>query len=375
MATQAQLLSCVVKIVNTTKYNGSVGLCVSHNVERDRYTIKLDETTSVSIKSENLEAAGTLDKVKYRGQEAIGKARSVIHDPMLQRQAMSYYTSMKQKMPSYLPPERAAVVLLGILFLGIRAVGFSKFLLLLSIASMPIAISLSDIVQNGITDPKILAKNFPRNLKQSIVQATGGYGAGVSENILMAGFVVFLGVSVKVLLSPATIGSAAGAGAAVSDMNTNTAASGSGETEQLAATTALNIKAKLEQIYKLGFQDSANELEYGASLTDSLLEETMETIKPAKRAMGVVNNGASDDIDWAYDVPPPRSTSTGGFMKKLGFGTMMSGMHLFRTLYQLGRTPDGRVDPQLLVANLKNLEPWRLGLLALVAYKVLSVFM
>ena len=350
------LVSQVVKIVNTVRYNDEVGLCTVFNAERNRYTVKIDAATIVSIKGENLVLANTMEKFKYRMQEMKLKTQQVYHDPNVRRQVRHVYMAMASKLPPYLPPERLALLLLVLTVGSIRLIGFSKSIMLFSILTLPVVVSLNDIVNNGVTDPVLLMKRFPTNWRDAIVQATGY--TGLSENMAMAGLAIFVAMSVKILLTAAS----------------NPIAT--------APSTPVvpDLKSQLQELYKLGFQDATGGKVYGTSFTDKILEDFASSKGVATPYRGSSVKSATspftgDNIDWASaPLPAQKKPSIGS---KMGMGFIISLTAILRTVFELGRRPGGGggIDMQLLMANLQRLEPWRKGLLAFSLYKVVSVFL
>jgi len=352
------LLNQVVKIVNTARYADTVGRCTAYNEERQRYTIYIDAATQVSIKTDNLVVASMAESVKFRLKEARHQAEKMANDPNLQRQVALIYQSAKSFLPSFLPPERLALVFLGALIFSIKMLGLSKTVLLASTLSLPLVVSLPDIVNNGVRDPKILVTNFPKNLKQSLVQSFGGkFGtANMDERVALAGFVVLIAISLKILGTPLSAPAPPIMASQVLD--------------GLSETSVATIENHLKQIYQLGFQDASASRESRTSLTDEMLSEVVQTILTTTSTCTepTAPKGVYQQ-DWDY-TPPPKK----GFMQKLGFATIMAGLNIVRTVTELGRTQDG-FDLQLLMTNIKLLPPWRVFLLGLSIYRIVTVFL
>jgi hypothetical protein len=288
------LVSKVVKLSGTTRYNGEIGLCVGFNQERNRYSVKLDAATVIAVKSENLLLANTVDKVKYRVREAKWQSQQIVNDPNVRRQAHQAYMTVASMLPSYLPPERLAVVLLILSVLIIRTIGLFKSLILFSLLMLPVSVSLKDIMQNPsiIRNPKHLIRRFPTNLKNALAEATGY--TGISETMAVAGTALFVGMAVKVLLAPAVENSVPN-----------------------QRPLGPDVQDQLREIYKLGFEDGARGKDYGTSFGHTTLEDYVSMIGTSFTGKPVEN------FDWS-NTSPPAAIQKPSIWRKMNFGTIMT---------------------------------------------------
>jgi hypothetical protein len=287
------LVSEVVKLSGTTRYNGEIGLCVGFNQERNRYSVKLDAATVIAVKSENLLLASTVDKVKYRVREAKWQSQQIVNDPNVRRQARQAYTTVASMLPSYLPPERLALVLVILSVLIIRSIGLFKSLIIFSLFMLPVSVSLKDIMQNPsiIRNPKHLIQRFPTNLKNALAEATGF--TGISETMAVAGTALFFGMAVKVLLAPAV------------------------ENSVPSRPLGPDLQEQIREIYKLGFEDGARGKDYGTSLGHSTLEDYVSMIGTSFTGKPIEN------FDWS-NPSPPAATQKPSIWRKMNFGTIMT---------------------------------------------------
>lgn len=289
------LVSKVVKLSGTTRYNGEVGLCVGFSQERNRYSVKLDGATVIAVKGENLLVATTVDKMKYRLREVRWQSQQILNDPNVRRQARQAYLSVSAKLPSYLPPERLALVLLLLAVLMIRIIGLFKSFVLFSLLMLPISVSLKDVLQNPniIKNPKLLLQRFPANLKTAIAEATGY--TGISETMAVAGTVLFVGMAVKALLAPTVVGySIPGRDSLV----------------------GLDLKDQLREIYKLGFDDGARGKDYGTSLGQDSLEDFVSLIGSSQTGKPV------ESFDFTGHMPTAAQRPS--IWRNMNFGTIMT---------------------------------------------------
>jgi hypothetical protein len=364
------LVGKMVKIVNTARYDNACGRCTAYNSERQRYTIQINAATVVSIRAESTIAATTMESIKFQGLEMTQKVQIMANDPVLHRQVLQFYQQAQTMLPKWLPPERLLLVWIMLSVASLWYLGVSKTFLLGSTLSLPIAVSLPDVVNNRVRDPKVLLKNFPRNIKASIVRATGGrYGtANMDERFALGGFMIIIAMTVRILLTSTPAGAAA-AGSMATDS----------PSRELSASMTTSIETTLKEMYHLGFVDAASrEKTSGESLTEQVLEQAVQAIvavmpmSPSSTMAGE-ESFSSDDFDYNYAPPPPPKQ---GMAQKMGFTTIMAGMNIYRTLSQLGNNPNGDgFDPKLMLANVKILPPWQLGLLGLSVFRIVSVFL
>jgi len=114
-------------------------------------------------------------------------------------------------------------------------------------------------------------------------------------------------------------------------------------------------RTMLEEFYKLGFDDAVAQKEFGESLPpvdDSAAPPT-----------------ANEEYELPdYPMPPP--ANRGG--KLMTISNAMSVLYLGRTAFDLGRNADGSWSFALFQQNVSTLEPWKLGLLGLSVYRLVS---
>lgn len=116
-----------------------------------------------------------------------------------------------------------------------------------------------------------------------------------------------------------------------------------------------------EHIYKLGYDDAKAGNVFRASLPDDIIKYDAAQDTPLDQY------DVGNDYDWS--PPPPRSKKS-----SLGMGTLLSMFALYRFGKDLVTSPDGRLllDPQIVLAKLKTVEPWRLGMLGMSLYRVVT---
>jgi hypothetical protein len=231
-------------------------------------------------------------------------------------------------------------LLIGVLFLFMGyLVGFSKLLVGFSLLALLLVVSSPDWMR-GMKEKKrtnlVIRQSF-KNLgsrwKEMLVHSTG---YNVSDKIAAGSLVLIVLWTAKILLTP----------------------SNRGAPIRQAGPSVASPKYDLEFIYKLGYEDGKSGDVFGASLPSDVMTS---------------NTDSTTTLDWdAYDPQPlPRQSRP-----NLGMGTLLSMFALFRFGKDLVTHPDGSVirDPNLIVMKLKALEPWRLGLMFMSLYRVVSAF-
>ena len=115
----------------------------------------------------------------------------------------------------------------------------------------------------------------------------------------------------------------------------------------------------------MGWDDAKGGKEFGTSLPEDIQADPVETLnKPS---------GYEESFDWAYDPPPPLPKQKSS---SFGMGTIFSMFTLYRFGKDLVVGPDGQLvlDPAYIMMRLRNIEPWRLGLMGMSLYRVVNAF-
>lgn len=358
----------VVKIINTARedLNGKLAAVVSFSEARNRYTIAIppsnptpsspqsQQPSALSLKPSNLQVASMMEKIKFRSIEARQQVQMLYDDPRLRNQFQTVYNNFQSKLPVGVKPEHVGYGTILVSLLIIYLFGFSKTILAYSILIMILVVSAPDLF-SGNANLRTVARNFPSRWRSSIVEITGF--TRISNRAAMVIFVVLIIMCTKVLITP-NVAPAVKA----SSFSSNTPS----DIARSSTTNTATYQSKIDEIYKLGFDDAKAEKQYGHSLPSA------EEISLNTNAVG---SSFDDDLNWENDPnwTPPSPPNSGG-TSKFGFSTMMAIFTIFRTVKDLGVGPNGSFNMQLLIANAKRLEPLRLGLLGLSVYRLVSVF-
>ena len=378
--------STFVKIVGTSRedLNGLVCVALQYNAGTSRYLVQLlpgqasnaprpgeaagaaaaaraaggsPAAAALSFKPENLVRASAMDKVKAQATFAMHEAKRFLNSPDTKEKMRRMYTSIDQRLPPQVKPEHAGIGALIVLFIIIRIVGFSKIILLTSLVMMLGMILMPDL-QAGITDPSVLASRFPDRLRNNIAQATGY--TNLTKKQAMIGFGLFMLFALKLLATPASSAVPPPPAASRSAPTSTFDPIVGDNTAEIKSPSSPRASFDMEEIYKLGFEDAKNGNDFGASLP--------KTTAPRMTAA----TGTDTNFD---DLPPYHPSPAAAKESKFGLTWAMSVFGLFRGVKELGVTPDGRFDPQFLVANIKGAPPLKLALMGFCLYRVLGAFM
>ncbi|KAL7580289.1 hypothetical protein ACA910_013020 [Epithemia clementina (nom. ined.)] len=344
--------SVMVKITNTSRegLNGQLAVVLTYMEDKSRYLIHTSKSQQqLSLKPDNLIKATWMEQMT-------GQYEMIQNHPDIQRKIREYYTLVQQK--TGLKPEYVAGIFLVLLFAAFYFVGVSKTMLVLSFL-MLVGIVIAPDLGSSLT---VIARNFPMRVRAVIRQQIPVVGNRIADNkylsMALVGLVLFFFLN-AVLRSPA----------ARSAVATNTAQSSSWTS--LSSVPHLSRKsapdrAMLEDYYKKGFEDGKAGNEFGWSLP--VAEEATETTPTTTgddldEFSFVDNSGVSPSPPYAA---PKKSV--------FDWSTMISIMLLGQSLYTMGKTGEGGWDLQLAVANLKTMEPWRMGMFGFSLYRVGSAF-
>mmetsp|Transcript_17054 Transcript_17054/g.24748 ORF Transcript_17054/g.24748 Transcript_17054/m.24748 type:complete len:361 (+) Transcript_17054:112-1194(+) len=357
--TDAALLppDTIVKITGVTarpELNNELGKILSYNSDRQRYMVAINSLTGSSamlFKPENVQKATFVDSYKYKALELKNAAMMLYNDPHTKEQLRRAYTSVAVRLPPPVKPEHVAGGLCFIILLSIFMIGFTKTMLLGSIMILIPTVSLQDIAAGK--SYKEVATNFPNRWKENLSSVAGG--RPVSDNMNYASLAIFAFLVGNVLLSSSARPTAA-ASIPPSPPYAETIIP-----PKPSAAAAIDMEQSLQQYYKLGFQDATDGKDFGTSLPSDLPSSFNTVPIPTDPPL-------MDDIDYSYTPPPPPSKKS-----RFNFGSIMALMTLARTARELAQRPDGTYSMDLLVANAKNMEHWKMGLLGICAYRVLSI--
>lgn len=350
--------STVVKVQGTSRddLNGQCGIAVQYNTERGRYMVHMAATggTSMALKPENLLKANMLESYK-------AKFQVLRNDPRVQQEWNKYYAMAQNKLRP-VKPEHAAGVVGLVLVAMMYFVGFTRTLMVVSMLIM-LGIILGPDLARGVSSPRVLAANFPARCKQVLEQSAPQFLQGRLTNNMAAGIVLAaLLFSASALFASSSSRSRSPPWMmANNNPNTN------------YATTA-NSGISIEEAYKLGFEDATQGNEFGSSMTTTTTTTTLEAADAAAAARSSLNENNLDPLVMGeYDIISQPTTTQPA--SKFGFSQLMALFYIYRTATELGGNPlDGTFSIQLAMANLRNMQPMKMGLLGFCLYNLFKGF-
>lgn len=323
------------------------------------------QPTMLKLKPENLTEAGSIDQLKFGASMAYQSAKAYVGSQNMEEWGETIIAKLPPSLQPKLTPKQAligAAIVVQVFILALylligRFVGFSKIFVFLSLIGLFLAVSSPDWMEGYKANKPIslLAKsairNFPMRWKQNLVTMTGYHN--ISDKMALASLVIVLLFSAKLLLTPAPTPTSR-----ISMM---------GDNNNLQRMPNRAPQYDLEYIYKLGFDDASSGKDFGTSLPEDIIKYNAAqedgSIPPMQQ-----NQYADTNYDDWVPPPPPKSKSS------LGMGTMLSMFTLYRFGKDIVTSPDGTLvlDPQYIMARVRSIEPWRLGIMGMSLYRVVT---
>ena len=344
-------------IESKPELNGRFGQAVSF--AGGRYVVAVidsshsqqDQPQFLKLKPDNLEEATQFDQLKFGARMMAESAKEFARGPKIDEYGNRVISALPLSLGSKLTPKTALfacaaisqLVLLMVLKLVGRVVGVWKVFVFVSMVAFVLSIASPDIV-DGMRANKpysLIAKSAARNLgmrwKEQVAQMTG---FRISDRMALGLLVALLLFCGKVLLTTTR----------------------STPPRPPRPSTPPIPQYDLEYIYKLGFEDATASREFGASLPDNVAVEA-DLTQPIDQY-----EYEKPNYEMPYDPQPKARGSS------FGVGSMLSMFTIYRFGKDLITSPDGQIvtDPAYIMARLRQMESWRLGLLAMSAYRVVK---
>lgn len=318
------------------------------------------EPSYLKLKPENLIEATNFEQLKFGAAVAVQHVKLLMKSPYAQEKGSYLMSLMPPSIQAKLTPEKAIIAAAIVMLLNIMLVfkilsgwiNFTKIFTFLSLIGLLLAISSPDWMEGLKAGKplKLIAKsaalNAPSRFKQMLIDMTGY--RNITDRMALGLLVAMLLWSGKILVTPA---------ARPTRLQPHTP-SNAGMQQRGHRVPQYD----LEHIYKMGWDDAQAGKDFGTSLPKDTQEDT--ALKP--------NGVDASSFDWAYDPPPPPPKQKSSF----GMGTMLSIFTLYRFGKDIVVTPDGQLmlDPNYIMMRLRNIEPWRLGLMGMSLYRVINAF-
>ena len=348
-------------IESKPELNGRFGQAVSF--AGGRYVVAVinahsqqDQPQFLKLKPENLEEATQFDQLKFGARMMVEYAKEFARGPKIDEYGNLVIAALPSSLGSKLSPKTALLgcaaisqlILLVVLKLVGRVVGVWKVFVFVSMVALVLSIAGPDIV-DGMRANKpysLIAKSAARNLgmrcKEQVAQMTG---YRISERMALGLLLALLLFCGKALLTTTT----------------------SRPPRSSRTSTPPIPHYDLEYLYKLGFDDATASKEFGASLPDDVRNYNAAVEADLAQPIDQYEY-EQHNYEMPYDPQPKAKGSS------FGVGSMLSMFTLFRFGKDLVTSPDGQIvtDPAYIMARLRQMESWRLGLLAMSAYRVVK---
>ena len=331
----------MVKVVNTSRetLNGKLGIVLAYQTDRGRYVVLM--TTSqeqVSLKADNLRKGSWMEQLQAQYE-------LLQNNPQVQQQVRQIYQQVQQT--TGVKPEFVAVAVGVALLAAIYFFGFSRVVMVLSFVLLCGILVQPDIAAG----PRQMMRNAPRRFKDLVRQNVPVVGHRIANSDILTGLVA--GVMLFFFVN-ALVGGGGGSSAKPMPLSSSGATS--------TARRVTTDRDLLQDYYKMGFDDATAGKEFGTSLP-AVVTETPK---------GVDTNNPEDSWPGYNDAVPSRSSLLSKFTN---LSTMISLYVVGSTIWNAGRTADGTgFDVQLAVANIRMLDVWKQGMLALSVYRLVSAF-
>jgi hypothetical protein len=280
-----------------------------------------------------------------------------MNDPSVMQQVTQGLAKVKKI--TGLDAQYFAGLLLVLLIASIWFLGFGKTMMLISFLVMASMVLLPAYLETNSVKGMILKApdQLARMLRESNLPFANKIASNKLYMALLVGFLLAFFVSAMLPKS---------AEAAVSTSSGSSFWSKSAATTSSSPITALDI----EHYYKLGFDDATQEKLFGTSLPKTIAP------KPTgpHRADADIEflGGGSDNGDYHADSAYTSMPKTKSKSSLFSIGNGMCVFAILRTINELGRNAEGSLDLPLLWAKLQVQPVWRLGLLGLSVYRLVS---
>eukprot|EP00984_Skeletonema_dohrnii_P005284 scaffold1845_cov127-Skeletonema_dohrnii-CCMP3373.AAC.7 len=319
------------------------------------------EPSYLKLKPESLVEATNFEQLKFGAAVAFHHAQLYIDSAACQERGSYIMSLLPPPLQAKLTPQKAILGAVIVVLLNIMLVfkllsgwiGFTKIFVFLSLIALVSTITSPDWME-GVKAGKplrLIAKsaaiNAPTRFKQILIELTGY--RNISDRMALGLMVAMLLWSGKILITPSA------RPARLQPPTPN---------GSMQPRVPRIPQYDLENIYKMGWDDAKAGNDFGTSLPEEILKaDPVEAVKPS---------GYEESFDWAYDPPPPPKQKSSSF----GMSTMLSIFTLYRFGKDLVVTPDGQLmlDPAYIMMRLRNIEPWRLGLMGMSLYRVVNAF-
>lgn len=338
----------IIQNTSQTALNGQKALIVQF--QNGRYVAVLTKTPQLEPKSFQPQH---LVKATYL-QQMQAQYEILTNSPETQRQIQQALSRVKQS--TGLDAQYVVIIMAVALIASLWFLGFSRTLMLTSFSIMVAMVLLPAYLESSSL--KAALQRAPDRMRMILRESQLPMAQTIASSNMYMGLLVALLVGFFVTgMLPKSIATSAATWA---------------KSHSQQVTTSL---ADIERYYTLGFEDASEQKPFGTSLPkeESSIIST-STVKPHRAPLDAVDHEfstANGDYDYSNIIAPPPTSSK--ISSLFNISNFMSAGVIFRTVNELGRSPvSGAFDIQLFMANLRSQPTWRLGLLGVSVYRLVS---
>jgi hypothetical protein len=324
--------------------NGQLGLILQYLPDKQRYTVLLCISQQVvSLKADNCTVCSMWEQARAYWQ-------MLLHHRDLQRQYRQCVEQV-QRRTGGLKVEYLLVLLLLLLATLWYCIGFTKLLTIVTVLGMVLTIVSPDLLEGQ--DWRTVLRNAPQRYREVLRTQVPFIGPALARR--------------PRLLAACTMALLAFVGAALvgTPSRRGVPSYGPKQPQSPRVVETVEQQQQQQQLYRLGFEDATNQLEFGTSFP--------KIVDPPNG----MADGVGDDLD-DYDSSWSRIASTpvrAASKSPVSLSTGLALFTLYRILQPLAYNPtQHQYDFQLLLTNVRHLDAWRMAALAFAVYRIVAAF-
>jgi hypothetical protein len=356
--------SVLVKVQETSKaeLNGKTGVVLQYAADRERYTVQMAVSQDVvSLKAANLKKCSMYEQMQ-------GQYEFMVHNPQIQQQMRGFYGRVQAALPAAVKPEYLAipvVVVIGALF---YLLGITRTFMLFSFVLLTGMIVGQDVMAPN-SSVQTVVSNAPMRFRAFLREQVPYVGNRIADNKYMTA--AFAAIFLFFFVNAMTVSSSRKR----SSSGTGTGMFGSMFSSSSSSPPTMANQHPPDFYYKLGFDDAVAEKTFGTSLP---VEPVAKVLPPSLSDEWRIVDDDEDEFSTA--TPRTGGQQAGGSSRKAAspwytkVGSAMSFYYIYNAVKTLGEDPaTAQWSWQRALVAAKTMEPWRMGMLGLSVYKVVSL--
>jgi hypothetical protein len=356
--------SVLVKVQETSKeeLNGKTGVVLQYLSDKERYTVQMAVSQDVvSLKAANLKKCSMYEQIQ-------GQYDFMLHNPQIQQQIRGVYSRVQSVLPAAVKPEYLAipvVLAIGALFYFL---GITRTCMVFSFILLTGMIVGQDVMAPNAS-VRSVASNAPMRFRAFLREQVPYVGDRIADNKYMTA--AFAGIFLFFFVNAMTVSSSS---------KRSTSGSGSGMFGSMFGSSSssppmtANNQHPPDFYYKLGFDDATAYEAFGTSLPEPVAVPVPPPVLSDEWRI-------VDDDEDEFSTATPRAGGTqqaGGGKAASPWYTKVGSAMSFYYIYNAGKTlgddpATGQWSYQRALVAAKAMEPWRMGMLGLSVYKVVSL--